>query len=157
LIAEAFAGAKEEIALLDYGGGSGLLAQLLREAGFSAETYDPFSEFNQLPERKFDLMTCFEVMEHVPEPRETLRTMAGLMEEGGAILFSTLVQPKEFEQTGLGWWYASPRNGHVSLYTRGTLARLFQPFGLKVASFTDNLHLAYASVPQFARHLNLPD
>jgi Flp pilus assembly protein TadD/SAM-dependent methyltransferase len=156
LVAEAFAAAKGAISLLDYGGGSGLLAKRLREQGFSAETYDPFSEFNQLPVRRFDLVTCFEVMEHVPDPRETLRTMAGLMEEGGVILFSTLVQPKEFEQMGLGWWYAGPRNGHVSLYTTGALARLFAEFGLKVASFSEGLHVAYAKVPQFAQHLGLP-
>ncbi len=157
LIAEAFAGAKNEISLLDYGGGSGLLARRLQESGFIAETYDPFSECNTLPSGKFDLVTCFEVMEHVPDPRGTVQTMARLMEEGGAVLFSTLVQPSNFEQIGLQWWYAGPRNGHVSLYTKDALRRLFGEFGLKVGSFSDGMHIAYDRVPHFAAHLGLPN
>jgi tetratricopeptide (TPR) repeat protein len=73
LVAESFAGSREGMRILDYGGGTGLLATRLREQGFLAETYDPFSEFNELPAGRFDLVTCFEVMEHVPWPRETVR------------------------------------------------------------------------------------
>ena len=157
MIAESFAAAKNAITVLDYGGGSGLLATRLRDQGFSATTYDPFSEFNELPTRKFDLVTSFEVMEHVPDPGTTVQTMVDLLKEGGAILFSTLVQPKNFDQIGLGWWYAGPRNGHVSLYTTTTLARLFGRFGLRVGSFSEGLHIAYRQVPDFAGHLGLPD
>jgi 2-polyprenyl-6-hydroxyphenyl methylase/3-demethylubiquinone-9 3-methyltransferase len=156
LVAESFVGAREEIRILDYGGGAGLLARLLRERGFRAETYDPFSEFDALPLGRFELITCFEVMEHVQWPRETVRAMVGLLQEGGVILFSTLVQPAEFARIGLGWWYAAPRNGHISLYSTAALARLFGEVGMKVASFSAGMHMAYRSVPAFARHLGLP-
>ncbi|WP_423201827.1 methyltransferase domain-containing protein [Edaphobacter modestus] len=56
----------------------------------------------------------------------------------------------------LNWWYASPRNGHVSLYTTPSLAHLFKHHGMKVASFSERLHIAYAQVPTFASHLKLP-
>jgi SAM-dependent methyltransferase len=157
MVAESFPDAKTSIRILDYGGGSGLLAERLRETGFSAATYDPFSTFDEVPEERFDLITCFEVMEHVPQPRETVAAMASLLKEGGVILFSTLVQPAEFEQLGLSWWYAAPRNGHVSLYTTAALARLFKAHGMKVGSFSEVLHIAYARVPAFAAHLNLPE
>lgn len=156
LVAESFAGARETIRILDYGGGAGLLAKLLRAEGFDAETYDPFSELDRVPEGYFDLITCFEVMEHVPRPRDTARTMEGLLKEDSAILFSTLVQPEEFAHNGLGWWYAAPRNGHISLYSTAALALLFKPLGMKVASFNAALHMAYRRVPEFARHLRLP-
>jgi 2-polyprenyl-6-hydroxyphenyl methylase/3-demethylubiquinone-9 3-methyltransferase len=156
LVAESFAGSREEIRILDYGGGAGLLARLLRERGFRAETYDPFSEFDAMPSGGYDLITCFEVMEHVPQPRETVREMTKLLREEGGILFSTLVQPGEFARIGLGWWYAAPRNGHISLYSTGSLARLFGEVGMKVVSFSEGMHMAYRTVPGFARHLGLP-
>ena len=83
MVAESFPDAKKSIRILDYGGGSGLLAERLRETGFSAATYDPFSRFDEVPEERFDLITCFEVMEHVPQPRETVAAMASLLKEGG--------------------------------------------------------------------------
>ena len=160
LVAESFAGSRETMRILDYGGGAGLLAERLRGDGFRAETYDPFSEWSGLPEGRFDLVTAFEVMEHVPWPRETAAAMVRLLEDsptGGAILFSTLLQPESFALEGLGWWYAAPRNGHISLYTASSLAWLFKPLGMKVVSFNSVLHMAYIRVPAFASHLRLPD
>jgi SAM-dependent methyltransferase len=156
LVASSFPEAGGSISILDYGGGEGLFAARLREQGFSAATYDPFSSFDQMPEDKFDLVTCFEVMEHVPFPKCTVATMVSLLKDPGAILFSTLVQPAEFESIGLNWWYASPRNGHISLYSSQALATLFAPCGMKVASFSPDLHIAYAQVPPFAAHLKIP-
>ena len=157
LVAETFPLAREATRILDYGGGAGLLAERLRGQGFSAETYDPFSEFDALPSERFDLITCFEVMEHVPQPRQTVKTMTGLLKDEGAIFFSTLVQPADFAQVGLGWWYAAPRNGHISLYSTAALARLFGEAGMKVASFSAGLHMAYRAAPGFAQHLRLPE
>ena len=156
LVAISFPEGKSSMSILDYGGGDGLLAARLREQGFTAATYDPFSTFNQLPEEKFDLITCFEVMEHVPTPQATVDAIVSLLNKPGAVLFSTLVQPEAFESVGVNWWYAAPRNGHVSLYTGQALARLFQPHGMKVASFSPDMHFAYAEIPPFAAHLKLP-
>jgi SAM-dependent methyltransferase len=156
MIATTFAGARASIGLLDYGGGEGLLAARLRDEGFSAETYDPFSSFNELPQERFDLITSFEVMEHVPSPKATVQAMASLLKPRGILLFSTLVQPENFNQIGLNWWYASPRNGHISLYSRQALALLFAPHGMKVGSFSDVLHIAYSEIPSFASHLKFP-
>ncbi len=157
LIANSFPDAKSSIQILDYGGGNGVLAQRLRDAGFSASTYDPYSGFNELPTERFELVTCFEVLEHVSTPDKTIATMVSLLKHPGAILFSTLVQPKEFAAIGLNWWYAGPRNGHISLYSTQALALLFKPHRMKVASFNDNLHLAYGKKPPFAAHLKIPD
>ena len=52
-------------------------------------------------------------MEHVPDPLGTVADMAGFLKAEGVIVFSTLLQPKNFDQIKLEWWYASPRNGHI--------------------------------------------
>ena len=153
VMVDTFQGSRTSIHILDYGGGSGLTADLLRRQGFSATTYDPFSEFNTMPTERFDLISCFEVMEHVPFPKETVARMISLLMETGAILFSTLVQPAEFDTIGLNWWYAGPRNGHVSLYSKPSLELLFQPYGMQVRSFSEGVHIAYREIPAFASHL----
>ena len=157
LVAESFQASRDSMRILDYGGGSGLLAERLRERGFSAASYDPFARLDEVPDERFDLITCFEVMEHVPQPRETVAAMVSLLKDDGVILFSTLEQPAEFERVGLNWWYAAPRNGHISLYTPAALACLFKAHGMSVGSFSAVLHIAYGRVPGFAAHLNLPE
>ncbi len=141
-IAETFQATRSTIQILDYGGGNGILAQRLRDQHFNATTYDPFSLENQLPTHRFDLITCFEVLEHVPNPRTTMDRIHSLLTDQGAILFSTLLQPESFDRIGLTWWYAAPRNGHVSLYSQQSLALLFTPHNMQVHSLSENLHIA---------------
>jgi len=76
--------------------------------------------------------------------------------DAGLILFSTLLQPADIDRQGLNWWYAGPRNGHVSLYSRASLAKVVRPFGLKFRSFNENMHVLYREIPDFARHFLKP-
>jgi 2-polyprenyl-3-methyl-5-hydroxy-6-metoxy-1,4-benzoquinol methylase len=121
---------RASVQLLDYGGGTGLFAQRMREEGFRATTYDPFSD--------------------VPAPEETVATMAAMLEPKGMILFTTLLQPPDIDLRGLQWWYASPRNGHISLYSAASLVTLFRRHGLRVGSVTEGTHIAYRELPEFA-------
>ena len=154
MIAERF-GATPTISLLDYGGGNGSLAHELGRRGFaSAHTYDPFYQGSARPARSFDLVTSFEVLEHTPTPYETLRDMRWFMDEKGLLFFSTLLQPPNIDTLGLSWWYAAPRNGHVSLYSRASLDALMERLGLRWGSCSDLIHVAYRKrPPAFARHL----
>ena len=151
----AFGASKADLDILDYGGGNGRFAELIGAAGFRCETYDPFTpRFAARPDRRFNLVTCFETLEHMPDPVAGVGDIAELVAEEGAVLFATLVQPPEVAQISLGWWYVGPRNGHVTLYSRDALARLWGRFGFTVRSFNDNTHLAVRSAtPAFARHL----
>ena len=140
---------------LDYGGGHGALAALLSsQHGMAAETYDPFNPGCDVPpQRQFPLVTCFEVLEHTPDPRATIREIAGLVQADGAVVFSTLLQPEDILRQGLGWWYVAPRNGHVTIYSAQSLRMLWAEAGLEVLSLNDNLHIAYRVLPAFARRL----
>ncbi len=141
--------------LLDYGGGNGVLVDALRDAGFPhAESYDPFvPQHADRPTGRFDCIACFEVLEHSTDPSRTIAEMSELLSDPGLIVLSTLLQPADIERQGLNWWYAGPRNGHVSLYSRESLERLLAPFGFRFGSFNDGLHVLFREVPEFARHL----
>jgi 2-polyprenyl-6-hydroxyphenyl methylase/3-demethylubiquinone-9 3-methyltransferase len=113
-----------EARILDYGSGTGAFAAAMRAGGFARiEAYDPFSNPVR-PEGRFDLITCFEVIEHTPSPVAALAEMASLLDAGGAILFSQSLQPADIGRVRGGWWYVAPRNGHVSTFTPSALAVL---------------------------------
>ncbi len=141
--------------MLDYGGGNGVLAESLLATGFPhVETYDPFVErYATRPAERFDCVICFEVVEHSTDPAHIFADLDAFLNDRGMILFSTLVQPADIDQQGLNWWYAGPRNAHVSLYTRESLAQVVQPLGFKLGSFSESYHVLFREIPDFARHL----
>jgi 2-polyprenyl-6-hydroxyphenyl methylase/3-demethylubiquinone-9 3-methyltransferase len=144
--------------ILDYGGGSGALADHLRAAGFPAvETYDPFVPLHSArPAGRFDCVVCFEVIEHSTDPKRTFADMVELLDDPGLILFSTLLQPPDIDRQGLSWWYAGPRNGHVSLFSRESLHAILEPFGVRLGSFNDNMHVLCRAIPDFAQPFLTP-
>ena len=157
LIGKLFGPACHGLDVLDFGGGDGALATLLtRQYGMEAEVYDPFNPACDVaPERQYSLVTCFEVLEHTPNPRATIREVAARVQENGVVVFSTLLQPGDFMQRGLNWWYVAPRNGHVTIYSAQSLHALWAEQGFKVISHGDGLHVAHRTLPAFAEGLAL--
>lgn len=146
------------ISHLDYGGGKGLLATLLREAHWKSSTYDPLvdktTKIDQLG--KFDLITAFEVFEHVSNVHTLMSDICTLLAPKGVVLFSTLVSDGHIEgDQELNWWYASPRNGHISLYSKRSLAILAKASGFNFGSFSEGLHVFVNDVPSWAEHIIL--
>jgi 2-polyprenyl-6-hydroxyphenyl methylase/3-demethylubiquinone-9 3-methyltransferase len=146
---------KAALRVLDYGGGNDVMCSALRAAGFpAASTYDPFvAEYARRPEGVFDIVTCFETLEHMPDPMAGIAALLASLAEPGLVLFSTLLQPQEFDRLGLNWWYIGPRNGHVSIFSRNALVLAWRHYGYQTASFTDNMHIAFRTLPSFAKHL----
>jgi 2-polyprenyl-6-hydroxyphenyl methylase/3-demethylubiquinone-9 3-methyltransferase len=145
-------GGHQSLRILDYGGGSGKLAALLREAGFSdVHSYDPFAdEHSRRPDGRFDFICAFEVLEHTPTPRETLSDIVSLLRDPGLLMFTTLLQGRELEMTGINWWYIAPRNGHVTLYSRESLEHLAHELRYRFASQDEGMHILVRSIPPFA-------
>jgi len=144
------------IAHLDYGGGKGLLAKLLRESQWNSRSYDPFVDRNVRVEQlgKFDLITAFEVFEHVPDVQALMSSLRTLLAPNGLVLFSTMVSDGNIQPgQKISWWYAAPRNGHISLFSRNSLAILAKNNGFNFGSFAEGTHVFVGTVPDWAKHL----
>ncbi|QWD49712.1 class I SAM-dependent methyltransferase [Polynucleobacter paneuropaeus] len=154
VIADFFQKSKNLLKVLDYGGGNGGFSRALTQKGFHVESFDPFVGTNKsINGHHYDLITSYEVLEHTTNPQSTINEMISLLKESGVVIFSTLVQPNDFEERGLFWWYVSPRSGHVSIYSKKSLIALWRSAGFNVSSFNDNLHIAYKEIPKFSSHL----
>lgn len=141
---------------LDFGGGTGLLSEMLRDAGWNSLSYDPFVDRSVKTGElgAFDLVTAFEVFEHVPDVRRLVGELSSLLREDAVVLFTTLVSERELRpDMRITWWYASPRNGHISLFTRDALFYVADRVGLSFASFNDGFHAFWRGKPAWATFL----
>jgi SAM-dependent methyltransferase len=142
-----------DIRHLDYGGGSGILSNQLFVAGWNSMSYDPFFDGPLSVELgRFNLVTSFEVFEHVPDVNNLISTLSSLVEHDGVVLFSTVLSDGSLVRNQrLRWWYASPRNGHISLFSRRSLALLGAKEGFEFMSLEPNLHAYWREkVPSWA-------
>jgi 2-polyprenyl-6-hydroxyphenyl methylase/3-demethylubiquinone-9 3-methyltransferase len=134
---------KATLSLLDYGGGNGQFTAFLRARGFRAATYDPLVPAHaERPVARFDVITCFETLEHTPDPRGSAADLASFLSPGGAVIFSTLTQPEDFDQVGLGWWYVGPRNGHISIHSETSVRVMWASLGFAVVTWQQHVALA---------------
>jgi SAM-dependent methyltransferase len=141
---------------LDYGGGNGMLASLLKGRGWDSISYDPFSERDKSPESlgQFGLVTAFEVFEHVPDVNALMRDLERLRAPDGLILFSTVISDGDvLPNRALTWWYAAPRNGHISLFSQKSLGVIANRLSLNLVSFSSGMHALFGTVPTWASHL----
>ncbi len=105
-------------------------------------------EFATPPEGKFDLVTCFETLEHLPDPMAGVADIVRYVAEPGAVFYSTLTQPDDLERQGMSWWYVGPRNGHISIFSKQALAMAWARHGYRNASFNAGMHLAFRTLPE---------
>lgn len=156
LLERFFKNVKNVITHLDYGGGNGSLSKKLVEAGWNSKSYDPFSETeNNISNiEKFNLITAFEVFEHAPNPNLLMEKIINLINDDGVVILSTLINDGNIKvNQRLDWWYASPRNGHVSLFSLKSLKILGEKYNFNFASMGVGYHVYFKKYPSWARSL----
>lgn len=137
--------------ILDYGSGNGAFADRLRQLGYRhVQSYDPFT--NPIPpDGVFDIITCFEVIEHDPYPLAALARMSAYLKEDGCIIFSQTLQPPDIDRQRGGWWYLGPRNGHICTFSPDTLAYIAGRCGLTFHRGDGLYAFSRAAVSPYAR------
>jgi SAM-dependent methyltransferase len=77
-----------------------------------------------------DLVTGSEVIEHVADPRRTMRAAFDVLAPGGVVLFSTANESSLARVLrGADWGYFMP--GHVVVWSAATLRRLLEDAGFR--------------------------
>ena len=122
-------------AALDFGCGPGpVLAGLLKEKGFEVDIYDKYFAPEKIFEnKKYDLITSTEVLEHLADPLETLKTLKNHLNKNGILAIMTLFHPNN-EEGFKKWWYRRDST-HISFYRPKTfeiLAKMLEMKGMRV-------------------------
>ena len=131
---------------LDYGGGYGLFVRLMRDGGFDFYWLDKFCqnifaqgfEINAAANNQFELVTAFEVFEHLVHPMDELEN---LLKKSRNILLSTELLPESNPKPDEWWYYVLHEGQHVSLYTAKALSIIATKFNLNFYSNGSSLHL----------------
>lgn len=125
---------------LDFGCGPGpALAQLLVQAGYPMELYDPFFKNDPGPlARTYDFVVTTETVEHFYLPHVEFTRLRGLLKPGGGLGVMTSVCD---EQTDFANWYYRRDPTHVSFYSQKTFQWIQRHFRFASYEFSGkNLH-----------------
>jgi len=120
----------DHFSAIDFGCGPGPgVSVLLEQLGGTVFNYDPaFRDDKSLLERKYDVVTSTEVVEHFKNPAEDWKVLAGLVNNGGLLAIMTQFLKEEIDYKN--WWYKNDPT-HVVFYNQGTFRFLEETFGLE--------------------------
>ena len=142
-----------ELRLLDTGCSSGALLHVASDIGFQVSGVEPatqaaatakeagFDVFNGLlsearyPDNSFDIVTLYEVIEHLTGPLELVREVYRILRPGGLFLIGT-GNADSWTVSALGskWSYFSieGHGGHISFFTPASIRLLAEKSGFLV-------------------------
>lgn len=118
---------------LDFAGGYGMFTRIMRDKGFDfyhedkhcENLFAKYFEINDLKneDKKFELVTAFELMEHVENPFKELDYIFSMT---NSFLFSTELVPAENIEN---WWYLGTEHGqHISFYTKKCIREIAKKY-----------------------------
>lgn len=123
---------------LDYGcGPAPALPPMLREAGFEVATWDPIYDARaDVLERRYDFITCTEVIEHLHRPADTFRRLHRLLEPGGWLGLMTRFQTDDDRFAN---WHYRRDPTHVVFYREETLEHVAGRLGWEIETRPPNV------------------
>jgi len=132
---------------IDYGGGYGMFVRMMRDNGYDYYRQDiycdnifaqNFDVSNLKDNVKFELLTAFEVFEHLNDPINEIQNM---LKYSDNIFFSTEIHNKK-QLDFNNYWYFLPETGqHISFFSKESLNFLSKKFNLNYYTNGTSLHL----------------
>lgn len=128
---------------LDWAGGYGILTRLLRDRGLDFWHHDPFAPnlfaqgWEGDPADRWDVITLYEVMEHLHDPFAALSQLA---RSAPVLLFTTQLLPTPPPRLGSWWYYALETGQHISFYTPTALSALARRLDMQFMTNGENFH-----------------
>lgn len=148
LIADKLFSSLSNFSGVDYGGGHGIFVRMMRDQGFNFYRQDLYAEnlyaryfdVNDLPlNTKYNILTAFEVLEHLPNPIEEIKKMFMYAD---ILLFSTELQLSNEISELEKWWYIVPEGGqHVSFYNDLTFREIERILNVNYYTDFNNIHI----------------
>ena len=149
--------------LLDVGSGTGEVLLTARERGWRVQGVEPERtaaamarerglpvaigalEESGLPERSYDVVSAFHVLEHIPDSRSFLRTMARWVRPGGYVVIEVPNFASVQRRRLAGHWSGLRPREHLVHFTPDTLRATFAAAGITPVSVRSP---AYVGPPQ---------
>lgn len=118
--------------VLEFGSGPGpVLSELLKQRNLEVDTYDKFFSPKKIYEnKKYDLITSTEVIEHIQNPLEVFELFSKHIKKGGYLALMTQFHKNE-EEDFKNWWYKNDPT-HICFFRPHTFEVLAKMSGLKV-------------------------
>jgi 2-polyprenyl-3-methyl-5-hydroxy-6-metoxy-1,4-benzoquinol methylase len=163
---------KSGTSLLDIGCGEGFFLSNASKAGYTTKGVElsqdaaayarrefgldvegkPFEEM-QLPENYFDVVTMWQVLEHLPCPLTILEKVHSVLKPGGLLVLSTPdiggIPAKILQRR---WW--NIRRLHINQFTTKTLMDMLKNAGFKnicSACYEESINLSMLIIPMLKR------
>lgn len=143
---------------IDYGGGRGIFARLMRDVGFDFYWFDKYAEnlfargFEAVKSNRYLGATVFEVFEHLDEPLTTVEDILSFLSTKN-IFFTTTLYGDHVPNPDHWWYYAFETGQHISFYNVKTLHWIAKKYNLNLWSDGRSLHcFTEKKLPQWKLH-----
>ena len=129
---------------LDFGCGNGEFIRFLRNKGIETLGVDPipvendmkpyvYSTLDELPEKRFDVITAFEVFEHLDRPRDTLSQLLPFLDQNGFVFIATTLTNRALTNTRcIPYWLYQKDATHIGFFHERTFEWLAARFNLEI-------------------------
>jgi len=129
---------------LDFAGGYGTLTRMMRDRGYDFRHVDPYCEnlfaqgYDGDLDRRYDLVTAVEVLEHLADPVSELGPVAECTD---LMLVTTQVLPVPAPAPGTWDYFAEDTGQHITFSTVAGLEALAGRLGMKVTTAGRLVHV----------------
>jgi len=132
--------------ILDFGCGQGIFLKIAQKFGYQAFGYDidpkanaDFYSLKEIPNRFFDAVVCFDVIEHVDDPQKILKNIGRKLKSNGLLFLTT---PNRLGLAGRiiknKFWGLVPQ-GHKNVFSLSQMENLLKATGFKIIEAKTNL------------------